>query len=298
VGLSGNLVYGQFPTLFALGPLYNLSSAPTAASTGTPINWNFNATNATHTGLTGSSPDVYLNLGRVVTFANSISPLATQSAVLTSVPTYAFSGGAGTITAASGYTLGGAPIAGTNATITNSYGFFVNSNNVSSGGGAVTTATSLAVETPTGATANFSQKWINAGGTTTLGQMDANGNLTANVLGGMGSAPILSCAFSGAGSGATCSLNATATDMSGVVTVTTGSAPAINSELFSITFANTHTSAPGTCQMQIVGPALAVTQQPYIPVAGLPTSLSWYAYSGFTTALTATTAYRFSYICM
>lgn len=72
------------------------------------------------TGVTASTEqnDVFLNLGHTVTWATGA--LATQRAVRIAAPTYAFAG-ASTITNAVTLDISGAPIAGTNATLTNSY---------------------------------------------------------------------------------------------------------------------------------------------------------------------------------
>jgi hypothetical protein len=72
-----------------------------------------------HTALTASTEynDVYWNLSRTVQF--STGDLATQRAVRIAAPTYAFVG-ASTITDSATVQIDGAPVAGTNATITNS----------------------------------------------------------------------------------------------------------------------------------------------------------------------------------
>ena len=71
-----------------------------------------------HTSLTASTEynDVYWNLARTVEFATGA--IATQRAVRISQPTYSFVG-ASTITNAATVQIDGAPVAGTNATITN-----------------------------------------------------------------------------------------------------------------------------------------------------------------------------------
>lgn len=96
--------------------------APSAASSGVRVS--FTLTGAADTGVTASTEqtDAYLNLARTVTFATGA--LTTQRAVRIAAPTYAFAG-ASTITTAVTFDISGAPIAGTNATITNSYAFRV-----------------------------------------------------------------------------------------------------------------------------------------------------------------------------
>lgn len=77
-------------------------------------------TGAADTGITASTErsDVYFNLNRTATWATGA--LATQRAVRIAAPTYAFVG-ASTITNAVTLDISGAPTAGANATITNSY---------------------------------------------------------------------------------------------------------------------------------------------------------------------------------
>lgn len=86
-----------------------------------------------HTGITASTElhDVNYNLARTVQWATG--SLSTQRAFRIQAPTYSFVG-ASTITDASTLYIDGAPIAGTNATITNPYALNVNSGSVRFGG--------------------------------------------------------------------------------------------------------------------------------------------------------------------
>lgn len=81
-----------------------------------------------HTALTASTEyiDVNFNLARTLQFATGA--LATQRAVVFQAPTYGFVG-ASTLTTAATVAIAGAPAAGTNATITNSYALWVQSGN-------------------------------------------------------------------------------------------------------------------------------------------------------------------------
>lgn len=92
-------------------------SASPSASTGTPPSL-INVAGAAHTALTASTEynDIYWNLARTVQF--STGAIATQRAVRISQPTYSFVG-ASTITDSATVQIDGAPVAGTNATITN-----------------------------------------------------------------------------------------------------------------------------------------------------------------------------------
>lgn len=81
-------------------------------------------TGAANTGQTASTeaPDVDFALNRTVQFATGA--LTTQRAMIITPPTYAFVG-ASTLTNAATLAITGAPVAGTNATITNSYALWV-----------------------------------------------------------------------------------------------------------------------------------------------------------------------------
>ena len=111
------------------GPISITSnSSPLTLSQGsangtTPTGFLF--TGAAHTALIASvnTPDIYFNLARTVQFATGA--LAAQYAFRIDAPTYAFVG-ASTLTSAATVYISGAPIAGTNATLTNSYSLLVN----------------------------------------------------------------------------------------------------------------------------------------------------------------------------
>lgn len=111
----------------------NITFAQSVSTTGSP-----NAlvvTGAAHTTLTASTEavDINFNLARTVQF--STGAITTQRAMRVQAPTYAFVG-ASTITTASTFSISGAPVAGTNATITNAYALNVESG-ASNFGGAV-----------------------------------------------------------------------------------------------------------------------------------------------------------------
>lgn len=96
----------------------SLTVAPSVATSG--VRTALTVTGAADTGRTASTEqnDVYINLGRTVTWATGA--ITTQRAVRVVAPTYAFAG-ASTITTAVTVDISGAPTAGTNATITNAY---------------------------------------------------------------------------------------------------------------------------------------------------------------------------------
>ncbi len=91
---------------------------PNTVSSGTPRNFIF--TGAPHTNLTASTEmtDINYNLSRTVQFATGA--ITTQRAFIVQPPTYGFVG-ASVITDAYTLFISGAPIVGTNATITNSW---------------------------------------------------------------------------------------------------------------------------------------------------------------------------------
>lgn len=84
---------------------------------------------AAHTSLDASvpSPDVYFRLDRTVTFSAGAMP--NQMAVYAEAPTWAFTAPS-VITNGSTFYIDGAPVAGANATISNSYAVFIGSGRV------------------------------------------------------------------------------------------------------------------------------------------------------------------------
>lgn len=96
-----------------------LHVAQPAAASGTPVAA-FLVVGGAHTGLTASAEAISINFNLAQTVQFATGALATQRAVRIQAPTYAFVG-ASTITTASTFAITGAPIAGTNATITNAF---------------------------------------------------------------------------------------------------------------------------------------------------------------------------------
>lgn len=148
--------------------------APVASTSGSPTL--LTVTGPAHTTLTASTeaPDLFWNLARIVQF--STGALATQRAVRIDAPKYAFVA-ASTLTDASTVGVSGAPIAWSNATITNAAGLRIY-------GGAVATSNTnafgLYVDAPTGAANNYAAAFAsgNVGiGTTAPTQLlDINGS--------------------------------------------------------------------------------------------------------------------------
>lgn len=100
---------------------------PDVHTSGSPVGILY--TGAAHTTLTASveSSDLYLNLTRTVQFA--AGALTTQRAIRIDAPIYSFVSSS-TITDASTVAISGPPVAGTNATITNSYALSIESGNM------------------------------------------------------------------------------------------------------------------------------------------------------------------------
>lgn len=117
IDASGRLLVGSTT---GSGHLYVVQPA-TASGTPVPA---LRVDGGAHTANTASTEmvDVNVNLARTVQWATGA--LATQRAFLVQAPTYAFVG-ASTITDAATLAVSGAPVAGTNATITNPYALWV-----------------------------------------------------------------------------------------------------------------------------------------------------------------------------
>lgn len=132
-GTSGGLVYFDSTTSIASSSRIthnssgDLTIAPAVRTTGSPNL--LTITGPVHTTLTASTEasDVLLGLNRTVQFATGA--LADQRAVYVRRPTYGFVG-ASTITRGVTLAVEGAPVAGTNASITQNYAFRTESGDV------------------------------------------------------------------------------------------------------------------------------------------------------------------------
>lgn len=94
----------------------NLTLTPGASTSGSPTL--LTLTGPAHTGLTAAeAKDIYVNLNRTVTMVGTTGTITQQRAIHIEAPTYAFSTTTHTISSAVLVSLGGAPLAGTNATI-------------------------------------------------------------------------------------------------------------------------------------------------------------------------------------
>jgi hypothetical protein len=98
---------------------------PRVSTAGTPVGILYNG--QANTGVTAAteSNDLYLSLGRTVTWASGAGPLAQQRAIRIDSPIYAGTGVALTITEAATLWIQDAPSAGANMTLTTAYAFMV-----------------------------------------------------------------------------------------------------------------------------------------------------------------------------
>jgi hypothetical protein len=117
--------------------------APAASTSGSKTD--FVVTAPAHTAQTASteSPSVNFNLSATKQFATG--SITTQRAFRIQAPTYAFAS-ASTITNAATLSISGAPVAGTNATLTNSYALWVEAG-MSQFGGIINTTAALVLNT-------------------------------------------------------------------------------------------------------------------------------------------------------
>lgn len=108
-------------TRFAAASTYHISAVGAASA---PATVGFRWTGAAYTSLAASTEKniAVFNLGQTVQFASGA--LTTQRTFLIQAPTYSFTG-ASTLTNAATLAIDAAPIAGTNATITNAYSLWV-----------------------------------------------------------------------------------------------------------------------------------------------------------------------------
>lgn len=125
-----------------------LTIAPAARTSGTPSL--LTVTGPADTTLTASTEanDVNFNLARTIQFATGA--IVTQRAVRIQAPTYAFVG-ASTITTAATLAISGAPVAGTNATLTAAYALWVQAGLAELDGGFTSKADSIVNSSSTSA---------------------------------------------------------------------------------------------------------------------------------------------------
>ena len=145
------------PEFTMAGPVGNATFSALASTSGSPTV--FTITAPAHTTLAASTEatDVNINLARTVQF--NTGALTNQRAFRIQAPTYGFVG-ASTMTSAATFVVGGAPLEGTNATISFSkamviedtahnaasgYGLIIEGSGIANGAGAITTIVDFAV---------------------------------------------------------------------------------------------------------------------------------------------------------
>ena len=141
------------------------------SATGTASTVRFGYTGAADTTLTASTeaPSTYFNLGQIRQHATGTMSLQRDFRITPSTHSFV---GASALTNMHGFTVDGAPIAGTNATVTNASAIYSPGNAVGSG---VTNSYGLNINANTGATNNYSA--IFNGGNVGIGTSDPSEKL-------------------------------------------------------------------------------------------------------------------------
>lgn len=132
-----------------------------AATTGT-AEGSFTLTDGTHTTLTASTERHMVRINPNTSQQWATGAITTQRMVRIDAPTLAFVG-ASTVTDAMTVSISGAPIQGTNATLTSTHAFYIAAGAV----GSATTSYGLTVNAQTGATNNYTAQFL--GGETIFG---------------------------------------------------------------------------------------------------------------------------------
>lgn len=212
-----------------------------------------------------------------------------------------------------------APVAGTNATITNAYaaGF---GGNIALGNAALTGSNRSIVAT--GSTSNVDMSFVNKGVAnfnfnTTSGnaQLTPAGSATSFVINGVGSSPsavmtndlqlgkhLVAATTSpsiaaGTGAGTSPTISISGTDVSGFITITTGTLPTgTNATIATVTFGSSYSATPkyvGLNEANNNSVALIIGARAFIDQAS--TSSTQFILVSGATALTASTTYKWYY---
>lgn len=123
--------------------------------------------------------------------------------------------------------------------------------------------------------------------------LEVNGNAKINHLIGRTSAPTIA-AGAGAGTGPTVSVSR-ATDLAGVINVTTGTLPTLSATVATITFNTAYGAAPKVVLTPANSNAALLTGVNMVFVDDANTTTSLFVITAGTTALTAATTYKFYY---
>ena len=187
-GVSANTIGGSSSFTWSTVGLFTAIQPANAGGTSSFMNFTAGA----HTNLTTTIEvtDINFNLGRVVQWATGA--ITTQRAFLIQAPNYAFVG-ASTITNAATFAVSGAPVAGTNATLTNSYSIWMQAGTIrvdgvySQAGAQVSGATAQFTLAPSTIATSGTPKLMvitgaaNTGMTTLTEVIDVNVNLARTV---------------------------------------------------------------------------------------------------------------------
>jgi hypothetical protein len=129
-----------------------------------------------------------------------------------------------------------------------------------------------------------------------LGNIFTGTIISGQHFSGLTSSAPTATAGAGAGTGPTISLNANSNDLSGYLSVTTGSSPTASAIVATLTFGTAYATLP-KCLLAPANAAASVLSgaaNVYIP---LTSSESAFTVNSNTTALAASTLYTWGYIC-
>jgi Pectate lyase superfamily protein len=128
-----------------------------------------------------------------------------------------------------------------------------------------------------------------------LGNIFTGTVVSARHFSGLGTSAPAAAAGTGAGTGAALALNANSNDLSGYVSVTTGTAPAAGATVATLTFGTAYATL-AKCSLwpaNAAASALSGAGQAYVPVG----SNTGFAIAAGTTGLSASTLYTWGYTC-
>jgi hypothetical protein len=171
----------------AVGTVANLTASTAAvsytqAAQSSGVNVAFTIVGGAHTNLTASTEVIGFNVNLAQTVQHATGALATQRAMVVQAPTYSFVA-ASVITSAATLAITGAPVTGTNATITSAYALWIQAGKL---GTAATATTGAGLNLPHGTAPSSpvnGDLW-----TTTAGFFGHVNGVTANLISGSGTA--------------------------------------------------------------------------------------------------------------
>lgn len=185
-----------------------------------------------------------------------------------------------------------------NATFTVTGGASVLGGNVSTTGTLFVGSTSITASTKvdirgSGTTSSTNTLRLANSSNTVLSTVTDDGTASFLHIAGIGTAPGIA-AGTGAGTSPTVSLTK-ATDLSGVINVTTGTLPTLSAAIVTITFATAYVSAPKVFIREANGNAATLSGVSMVFVDDANTTTTTFVLTAGATALTAATAYKWYY---